>query len=63
MTRTLDEMKKMAGKSKDNYGCFHQPLLNIPLQNIRIDELHLLLRITGIKDINKAWPLVILVYH
>ena len=46
-SRTLDEMKKMAGKSNNNYGCVNQPLLNIPLENIRVDELHLLLRITG----------------
>ena len=26
-------------------GCQHQPLFNIPLQNIVIDELHLMLRV------------------
>lgn len=42
--RTL-EQKEIAGKSKSNFGCVQQPLLNIPLENIRDDELHLLLRI------------------
>lgn len=46
LRRTLEEMKAVAGKTK-NFGCLHQPLLNIPLSNIRVDELHLLLRITG----------------
>lgn len=45
--RTLTQMKDVAGKSKSNYGCIKQPLLNIPVENIRVDELHLLLRITG----------------
>ena len=44
--RTL-EQKEIAGKSKNNFGCVQQPLLNIPLENIRDDELHLLLRITS----------------
>lgn len=46
MARTVDEMKGLVGK-KDNFGCILPPLLNIPLENIRIDELHLFLRITG----------------
>jgi hypothetical protein len=37
----------MACKSSSNYGCIGKPLLNIPIQNVRVDELHLLLRITG----------------
>ena len=42
--RTLNEMKYLCGKKKDQSS---KPLLNIPLENVRIDELHLLLRITG----------------
>ena len=41
--KTLDQIKKMAGKSNNNYGCVKPPLLNIPLENIRVDELHLCL--------------------
>jgi len=29
------------------YSCAHPPLLNIPLENVVTDELHLMLRITG----------------
>ena len=32
--------------SKDNFGCTHKPLIDIPLTNVIPDELHLLLRIT-----------------
>ena len=45
--RTLDNNCCMADKSSGNYGCIRKPLLNIPIANVRIDELHLLLRITG----------------
>jgi hypothetical protein len=52
MKRTLDEIKKMSllnKKSQQNYGCINQPLLNIPLDHVILDELHkLLLRITDI---------------
>ena len=42
---TLEEMKKHC-HSKDNFGCIHEPLLNIPTTHVIPDELHLLLRIT-----------------
>ena len=45
MRRTLEEMKTLCS-SKDNFGCIHEPLLNIPLTHVIPDELHLLLRIT-----------------
>lgn len=49
LARTLDEIKQMAPmKSGQNFGCVHQPLLNVPLDHIILDELHLLLRITDI---------------
>lgn len=43
--RTLDEIKKNS-KSKDNYGCIYQPLIDIELDDVVPDELHLLLRVT-----------------
>ena len=45
--RTLAENRVLAEKSTNNYGCIKQPLLNIPIDNIRVDELHLFLRVTG----------------
>ena len=45
MRRTLEEIKTLCS-SKDNFGCIHEPLLNIPLTHVIPDELHLLLRIT-----------------
>ena len=47
--RTLQEIKQFASKSKgENYCCVHQPLLNIPLDHIILDELHLMLRVTDV---------------
>ncbi|XP_022808035.1 uncharacterized protein LOC111345047 [Stylophora pistillata] len=47
--RTLQEIKQFATKSKgENYCCVHQPLLNIPLDHIILDELHLMLRVTDV---------------
>lgn len=31
-------------------GCQHQPLFNIPLENVMIDELHLMLRVMDILE-------------
>ena len=36
----------MSKKSKDDYGCCKEPLLDIELDHVIVDELHLLLRIT-----------------
>ena len=45
--RTLEEMKHMCQKKNDNFGCIHPPpLINIDLDHVVPDELHLLLRIT-----------------
>ena len=52
LARTLQEVKEMSKKSKDNYGCCQEPLLNIELDHIVVDELHLLLRITDILTAN-----------
>lgn len=49
MKRTLQEMQEMAKMPKgENYCCVHQPLLNLPLDHIILDELHLMLHITDI---------------
>lgn len=47
MKRTLEEIKRLCAKKKDKFGCISLPLLNIELANVRVDVLHLLLRVTG----------------
>ena len=32
---------------KNSFSCEHKPLLNVPLCNIVLDELHLMFRVTG----------------
>ena len=46
--RSLQEMRELSTRSNDSYGCCKEPLLNIELDHIIVDELHLLLRITDI---------------
>lgn len=46
MAFTLADVKKHATSSE--FCCINQPLLNIPLHHIVLDELHLLLRITDV---------------
>ena len=46
MKRTLQEIKDMSKLKTDNFCCIHEPLLNIELDHVILDELHLLLRIT-----------------
>lgn len=43
--RTLEDLKTCS--LKNQYGCEHLPLLQIPLTNVVLDELHLMLRVTG----------------
>ena len=43
--RTLEDIKSSA--QKQQFSCQHPPLLNIPLENVVLDELHLMLRVTG----------------
>jgi hypothetical protein len=50
--RTLQEIKDMSTKSQDNYCCNHYPLLDIELDHVIVDELHLLLRITDVLTSN-----------
>ena len=47
--RTLDDLKRCCRKKgTKNFCCVHPPLLNIPLDHIILDELHLLLRVTDV---------------
>ena len=48
LKRTLDEIMTMAGKGKNNYCCVNQPLIEIDLDHIIVDELHLLLRVVDV---------------
>ena len=43
--RTLEDIRKCCLKRQ--FSCDRPPLLNILLENIVLDELHLMLRITG----------------
>lgn len=44
--RTLEELKRCCHLKRGN--CINPPLLNIPLDHIILDELHLLLRVTDV---------------
>ena len=48
MKRTLQGMRDLAKKSKDDYCREHEPLLNIELDHVILDELYLLLRIVDV---------------
>ena len=50
VARTLQEVKECAKKSQ--YSCQHCPLLDIPLENVVLDEFHLMLRVTGNRAIH-----------
>ena len=45
IVRTLQQIRECARSQK--FSCAHQPLLDIPLENVILDELHLMLRVTG----------------
>lgn len=45
IARDIEDFKEWARQNK--FSCAYPPLLNIPLQNVILDELHLMLRITG----------------
>ena len=49
LQRTLKEMNELANKkTKQKYFCVNPPILNIELDHVILDELHLLLRIMDI---------------
>ena len=45
IARSIDRIKEWAKSNK--FSCQHQPLVSIPLENVVLDELHLMLRVTG----------------
>lgn len=57
LKRTLKEMGELAQKknAKEKYCCKHKPLINIELDHVILDELHLLLRILDILIENLVW--------
>jgi len=48
MMRTLLEIKELVKKGKGDYCCVKEPLLNIDLHHVIVDELHLLLRVMDV---------------
>ena len=46
LKRTLENIKKQCQCKSSNYGCINPPLINIDLDHVLADELHLLLRVT-----------------
>ena len=46
LARTLEETCEMSKQSKENYRCDKQPLLNIPFDNVLVDELPLMLSVS-----------------
>ena len=47
--KTLQTIQDCAKNQK--FSCVHQSLLEIPLENVVLDELHLMLRVTGTLNI------------
>ena len=45
IVRSIDDIKTCA--KTNTLSCEHKPLLDIPLSNVVLDELHLMLRVTG----------------
>ena len=48
MKRTLHGMKILHSKKSNDFGCIHPPLLNIDLNHVVVDKLHLLMRIVDV---------------
>ena len=48
LKRSLGEMKTLSKKNANHYGSIHEPLLNIDIDHIVIDELHLLMRVVDV---------------
>ena len=48
--RSLKDIQN--GAMKNQFSCQHKPLLEVELKNVVVDELHLMLRITGDYQIN-----------
>ncbi|CAH3031565.1 unnamed protein product [Pocillopora meandrina] len=56
LSRSLQEIKETSKKSKD--GCCKEPLLDIKLDHIIVDELHLLLRIVDLLTANSTTEII-----
>ena len=57
--RTLQKMKEWVKKSKDHcLGCIKEPLLNIEVDHVAIDKLHLMLRVTDVLLRNLVWAII-----
>lgn len=52
LCRSLKEIKEMCQKKTDNYCCCSEPLLDIDLDHVIVDELHLMLRVTDVMTEN-----------
>jgi len=49
MARTISEIKHTVSSGiKPNYGCINMPLVDIELDHVIPDELHMLLRVTDV---------------
>ena len=47
--RSISEMQRIvSSKTKPNYGCIKMPLLELDLEHVIPDELHMLLRVTDV---------------
>jgi glutaredoxin len=51
MIRSVEEMKKLHNKKPGNFGSIHSPLLEIDINHVVIDELHLMLRVMDIRNL------------
>ncbi|XP_048589349.1 uncharacterized protein LOC116615043 [Nematostella vectensis] len=58
MSRSLKEIKELCKKSTDNYCCGAEPLLNIELDHVIVDELHLMLRVTDVLTKNLVYQAI-----
>ena len=54
--RSLESLKKNC--KRNEFGVAHEPLLEIDLSNVIIDELHLMLRVTDILIRNLMWEVI-----
>lgn len=54
------DSKKMADEwpKKKKFSCAHPPLLKVHLKNIVIDELHLMLRVTGNIHVKRGFGVI-----
>ena len=57
IARSLKDIMKCV--KQQTYSCQHMPLVNIPLENVILYELHLMLQITGSKSITSMYVYII----